>query len=137
MRLRSVSISRYKNLRDFSLDFAGEEFIDIFVGKNGSGKSNFLEAVIEIFDHIYTFTPASLGPDFNYAICWEIDGKKARLEWQENTLSVRVAGKVYKTLQKAPLPANIIIYYSGQNDTVSDLIRRYRDTYRSAVRKSN
>jgi len=35
MRLRSVSISRYKNLRDFSLDFDGEEFIDIFVCKNG------------------------------------------------------------------------------------------------------
>lgn len=35
MRLRSVSISPHKNLRDFSLDFEGEEFIDIFVGKNG------------------------------------------------------------------------------------------------------
>ena len=35
MRLRSVFISRYKNLRDFPLNFDGEEFIDIFVGKIG------------------------------------------------------------------------------------------------------
>lgn len=36
MRLRSISISRYKNLRDFSFAFEGEEFIDIFVGQIGA-----------------------------------------------------------------------------------------------------
>ena len=40
MRLKSVLIKEYKNLRDFSIDFAGDSFLDIFVGKNGSGKSN-------------------------------------------------------------------------------------------------
>ena len=55
MRLRSVWISQYKNLYDFSISFDGDGFIDIFVGKNGSGKSNFLEALIEIFDHIFDF----------------------------------------------------------------------------------
>ena len=38
MRLRSVWISQYKNLRDFMLNFDGSGFIDIFVGKNGSGQ---------------------------------------------------------------------------------------------------
>ncbi len=137
MRLRSVSISHYKNLRDFSLDFTGNVFIDMFVGKNGSGKSNFLEALIEIFDHIYTFKADNPGPGFDYVISWEVDDKEARLQWRENVLSVSLAGKAYKTLQRVPLPANIIIYYSGQNDTVSDLIGRYRNTYRGAVRKSN
>lgn len=137
MRLRSVSISRYKNLRDFSLDFVGNEFIDIFVGRNGSGKSNFLEALIEIFDHIYTFKTGNSGPGFDYAISWEIDGTETRLEWNTGALSVKVAGKGYKTLQKARLPKNIVIYYSGQNDTVSSLVRRYRDSYRRTVRQAN
>lgn len=137
MRLRSVSISRYKNLRDFSLDFAGEEFIDIFVGKNGSGKSNFLEALIEIFDHIYSFKAANPGPGFDYAIGWEIAGKETRLEWSDGMLSVSIAGKAYKTLRRVTLPANIIVYYSGQNDTVSELIRRYRNSYRQRIRRSN
>jgi len=93
--------------------------------------------LIEIFDHIYTFKAGNLGPGFEYTISWDTDGKETRLEWRENALSVSVASKAYKTLQRVPLPANIIIYYSGQNDTVSDLIRRYRDTYCSSVRKSN
>lgn len=140
MRLRSVSISRYKNLRDFSLDFAGDEFIDIFVGKNGSGKSNFLEALIEIFDHIYSLKPGAAGPGFDYSISWEIDGKVTRLDWNEELRKVRsitIDGKRYKSLQRAPLPANIIVYYSGQNDTVSALIGRYRDSYRRKVRNAN
>lgn len=34
MRLRSVTISRYKNLRDFLLNFQGDEFMDTFIGKS-------------------------------------------------------------------------------------------------------
>jgi len=137
MRLRFVSISRYKNLRDFSLDFAGDEFIDIFVGKNGSGKSNFLEALIEIFDRIYSFKAANPGPGFDYAIGWEIAGEETRLEWNGGVLSVRAARRTYKTLRCVTLPENIIVYYFGQNDTVSDLIRRYRNSYRQRIRRSN
>jgi predicted ATP-dependent endonuclease of OLD family len=74
MRLLSVRISQYKNLRDFTLGFEGDGFIDIFVGKNGSGKSNFLEALIEIFDHIFAFDPDAAGPGFDYAISFEIAG---------------------------------------------------------------
>ncbi len=56
MRLKSVWISEYKNLRDFTLTFEGESFLDIFVGKNGAGKSSFFEALVEIFRHIYDST---------------------------------------------------------------------------------
>ncbi|MEZ5921468.1 MAG: AAA family ATPase [Parvularculaceae bacterium] len=143
MRLRSVSISRYKNLQDFTIDFAGDEFIDIFVGKNGCGKSNFLEALIEIFDHIYTFIPRNAGPGFDYAIRWSIDGKETELSWKGapppdvGVMSITVGDKNYKTLRHAPLPKNIIVYYSGQNDTVSQLVNRYRDSYRHSVKQAN
>lgn len=46
MRLRSVWINNYKNLHNFTVTFDGESFLDIFVGKNGSGKSNFFEAAM-------------------------------------------------------------------------------------------
>ena len=134
MRLRSVSISRYKNLRDFSLDFDGDEFIDIFVRKNGSGKSNFLEALIEIFDHLFTFSAGDAGPGFDYRISWDIGGARTDLAWSDGELSIN--GKPRKQIGQTPLPANVIVYYSGQNDTVSDLIRRYRDSYRKKVRNS-
>lgn len=53
MRLKSLTLSQYKNLKDFSLSFDGSSFIDVFVGKNGSGKSNLFEALILIFRHLY------------------------------------------------------------------------------------
>lgn len=135
MRLKSVFLSHYKNLRDFSLEFEGNGFIDIFVGKNGSGKSNFLEALIEIFDHIYNFKPSGLGPGFNYEISWDIGGTTTKLGWHDSQLSINGVNR--KQLGDTPIPANIIVYYSGQNDTVAALIRRYRETYRRSVRRAN
>lgn len=55
MRLKSLTIGQYKNLKDFTLIFDGSSFIDVFVGKNGSGKSNLFEALIEIFRHPYEY----------------------------------------------------------------------------------
>ena len=46
MRLQHVHISDYKNLKDFTLSFDNDSFLDVFVGKNGTGKSNLFEALI-------------------------------------------------------------------------------------------
>jgi recombinational DNA repair ATPase RecF len=61
MRLTSVYISQYKNLKNFTLNFDGNSFIDVFVGKNGSGKSNLFEALIEIFRHLYEYGKNKVG----------------------------------------------------------------------------
>jgi predicted ATPase len=132
MRLKSVSISAYKNLKDFTLTFDGDGFIDIFVGKNGSGKSNFLEALIEIFDHIYGVNWNMSAPDFDYEIAWEIAGVETRISWRDRRRFVN--GRTRIVLLDNQLPTNIIVYYSGQNDTVANLIRRYRDKYRRRVK---
>lgn len=134
MRLKSVFISDYKNLKDFEISFEGDGFIDIFVGKNGSGKSNFLEALIEIFDHIYGFNAKSPGPGFDYTIAWEIDENETVISWRENQLSIN--GNLRRQIGRTALPSNIIVYYSGQNDTVANLIRRYRESYRRSVKKA-
>ena len=49
MRLQHVHSSDYKNLKDFTLSFDNDSFLDVFVGKNGTGKSNLFEALIEFF----------------------------------------------------------------------------------------
>jgi len=53
---------QYKKLRDFALTFDGNSFIDVFVGKNGTGKSNLFEALI-----------------VNYRIIFEINANEAEL----------------------------------------------------------
>jgi energy-coupling factor transporter ATP-binding protein EcfA2 len=69
------SISQYKNLKDFALNFDGNSFIDVFVGKNATGKSNLFKALIKIFRHIVEFDREKAEPSFNYRLKYEIDGR--------------------------------------------------------------
>jgi predicted ATPase len=136
MRLRSVWISEYKNIRDFSIGFDGDGFIDIFVGKNGSGKSNFLEALIEIFDHIFDFNPDAAGPGFDYAISFEIARAETSIEWRDGLLNINNdAGR--RTIGATPLPDNVLVYYSGQNENVTALVARHEDRYRRNLRRTD
>ncbi len=135
MRLKSVYISQYKNLKDFKLGFEGESFIDVFVGKNGSGKSNLFEALIEIFRHLYEFDKEKGDLSFNYDIKYEIDGVETEIEWNDGKL--KVDGKVRTTVGNTPLPDNVLIYYSGHNNAVSDLVSIYEVNFRKSIKTAD
>jgi predicted ATPase len=135
MRLKSVYISQYKNLRDFELTFDGSSFLDVFVGKNGSGKSNLFEALIEIFRHLVEFGSPDNTIGFDYRISYEIDGRETSIKWIEETLFVN--GNSRRTLGTTPLPDNVLIYYSGHNRTVTDLVDRYERDFRRRIRGAN
>lgn len=132
MRLRSVWVGQYKNLRDFRIGFDGDGFIDIFVGKNGSGKSNFLEALIEIFDHLFDFDPDEAGPGFDYAIGFEIGGAETTVEWRNASLIINGdAGR--RSLGQTPMPDHVVVYYSGHNPNVGDLISKYKEKFERKI----
>ena len=46
MKLKSLWIQEYKNLKDFQLDFEKGNHLSILIGNNGSGKSNVLEDLV-------------------------------------------------------------------------------------------
>lgn len=82
MRLISLSISHYKNLRNFSLGFDSNSFVDVFVGKNGSGKSNLLQALTEIFCLLFDSDKEKGNLGFDYSIKYEIDSKETQISWE-------------------------------------------------------
>lgn len=134
MRLKSVFISQYKNLKNFTLSFDGTSFIDVFVGKNGSGKSNLFEVLIEIFRHLYEFdNKGEIG--FEYTVKYETNGVETEVAWKGGDLTVN--GTVRKTIGDTPLPDNVLIYYSGHNDTVSGLVQRYEADFRKRIKGAN
>lgn len=135
MRLKNVFISDYKNLKDFSLSFEGNSFIDIFVGKNGSGKSNLLEALIEIFQHILTFDGDRPELQFNYRVSYELGGNAVDILWEDEILSIN--GKVRKTMGKTPIPENLLVYYSGHNDSVEKLVEKYENQFRKQIKRAS
>jgi energy-coupling factor transporter ATP-binding protein EcfA2 len=135
MRLKSVFISDYKNLKNFTLGFDGENFIDVFVGKNGSGKSNLFEALVEIFRHIYEFDKEKGVPGFEYTVKYEISDEETEIVWKAGKLSIN--GKERATLGKTPLPDNVLIYYSGHNDTVAEIVEKYETNFGKRIKKAD
>ncbi len=135
MRLKSVYIGQYKNLRDFYINFDGDSFIDVFVGKNATGKSNLFEALIEIFRHIYEFDKEKEGPGFDFAINFDIDGRETEISWKNGEL--KIDGKSRKTIGKTPVPDNVLVYYSGHNDTVAELVEKYESAFRKRIRNAD
>jgi predicted ATPase len=132
MRLKSVYISEFKNLKEFTVEFDGDSFIDVFVGKNGSGKSNFFEALIQIFRHWYEYGDDDAELYYNYTIIYEIEGQVITLEFKNN--SFKVNGQVKANLNGVILPENILIYYSGHNDHISNLVNKYQAVFSKKIR---
>ena len=55
MRITKLSIKKYKNLEDFSWELNPDYPVAVIVGKNGSGKTNLLEAIITIFQDLQLY----------------------------------------------------------------------------------
>lgn len=60
--------SRFKNLENVKVDFDEDHLMTVVVGRNGSGKSNVLEALVSIFRNL------DLGeaPPFSYKLKFQL-----------------------------------------------------------------
>lgn len=129
MRLLHLHIiTEYKNLKDFKIDFDGSSFIDVFVGKNGTGKSNLFEAIIEIFRHLFNNEYLIR---FDYQIKYELEGNEFEIKSSNGELEIN--GKK-GAMKKADLPDNVIIYYSGHNEKISELVKEYEFDFKKKVK---
>ncbi len=130
MRLKKIWISEYKNLKDFKFEF-GDDFLDIFTGKNGSGKSNFFEAIIHIFNHLF----ARSEPILEYEIEYELNKERIKISCKDNQLTFN--DENVKNIPRTSLPENLLVYYSGHNLTVKGLIKSYEADFQTKIKSAN
>lgn len=120
MRIRKISIEKYKNLVNFECEFSDSN-ISAFIGNNGSGKSNLLEVITEVFsyakkhceDNLYSIivSPEIYGCEIEY----EKGGVFYVLKYTKATVSMYREGKpLLKADMNAALPDNIMLYYAGE-----------------------
>lgn len=115
MKLKKLKIKKYKNLIDFEANFEFGQGLSIFIGNNGSGKSNVLEAISGIFANAYS---AKVIHKFVYSLTYEIKGKEVKLEQTVYRRQYFVDGKVVAIKELAALgllPTNVIALYSGED----------------------
>lgn len=141
MRINSLFIGEFRNLRNFSITFTPEgKDTDgnpvtfnshAIIGQNGSGKSNLLEAIIIIFRDLDLNNKS----DFAYTMEYEVRGQVVEVEAAMNQIpSVKVNGKkssatALRKEENGLLPKNVFAYYSGKNDRIAELFHRHQKKF--------
>lgn len=107
-----LHIEKYKNLKNFDVDFYNTEQFCCFIGLNGSGKSNVLEAISAIFFSLYHIATLKDGYkkypcEFSYTIKYVLNGVFYDIH------NGQLSGG--KKITSDMLPKNIIMSYSGED----------------------
>jgi predicted ATPase len=118
MRLDRLSIPNYRNLRSFEIDFDESQPTTVLLGRNGSGKSNLIEALVEIFRELELGGPPAFAYTLEY-VCREraikIDADPVRTN---RRLDITVDGEplsqtAFQKNVDTYLPNYVFAYYSG------------------------
>ncbi|MEW5826292.1 MAG: AAA family ATPase [Candidatus Bipolaricaulota bacterium] len=139
MRLDKLTIGSFKNLRDFSIDFDEQTPTTVLVGRNGTGKSNLLEALTIIFRDLDAGEP----PQFPYLLEYLCRGRKVRVSalMPDDPKDVRawVDGKAvhYRQLSQVNgqrcLPNFVFGYYSGPSNRMEEHFEKHADRFYAAL----
>lgn len=107
MRLKSLYIKDYKNIKKQTFDFSANTGYIAIIGLNGSGKSNLLEAISLIFDELYgILTEERVN---GYTITYEIGG----VSHTYSTLDEH--NNIIPLAKKKICPSSVIACYSGED----------------------
>ena len=144
MRLQKLLIRRFKNLRDIELDFS-DAFTSVLVGRNGTGKSNVLEALILIFRDLDLGNP----PLFGYQIEYTCRGASVLVDADPDRRAqlVRILVDGVSVSREAfarkgdthgrYLPNHVFGYYSGPSNRMEDHFATHQKQFAEALRKGN
>lgn len=138
MRVERVWIERFKNLREFTVDFDASHAITTIVGRNGAGKSNLIEALAIIFRDLDAMTATAFAYNIRFHIRGDVVEVENRPE-RRQARQVRVNGE-RSSLSKLHddvggirrLPDFVFGYYSGPTNR----LKRHFDRHQAAFNRS-
>ena len=132
MRLDKLRIGKFKNLRDFSINFDEQAPTTVLVGRNGSGKSNLLEALTIIFRDL----DLGVAPRFDYTLEYVCRGRKVRIDaLTHGQVKATVDGKPTQSNQLGRLggdrclPNYVFGYYSGPSNRLEQHFEEHQERF--------
>ena len=149
MRLLRVYIDGYRNLKNVTVDFDRDSLTTVVIGENGSGKSNLIEAIVEVF------RAWDLGEQrfikFAYEIEYVIGGTPVRIWGDKSAYHGRVGDQDAPTASYdvniignpnkrgislgRHFPDLIFGYYSGTSRKIEKLFDAHQSRYYGVVSK--
>ena len=132
MRIKEIKIANkaFKNL-DISLE-NNTSGVMAFIGNNGSGKSNLLEAISAIFKHLYDKKEKDI--PFNFSLTYTIGSSEDIVKITKKGSSVTT--EINSQSKSDPynyLPKQIVAIYSGEEDRLWK--KYYLPTYQEYIAK--
>lgn len=125
MRLKKIHFEQYRNLKNFECCFDDSKVI-AFIGNNGSGKSNVLEAIAQSFAIAKNIDSVKY-VDYLFDMEYEIDGNVYRIENNKYSFHCYKNGKADIKNLRYFLPKVIFTYYAGETDRLNNYAKRVED----------
>ncbi|MEV4706624.1 AAA family ATPase [Actinoplanes sp. NPDC049316] len=133
MKLQSLYLESFKNLKDFTITFDGGSSVTALVGRNGTGKSNVLEALTLIFRDLDLGQAASLTFKVVYecrsskvAVSGTAGGRDYRVEVDDVSAPARsVVGESGRRLR----PDFVFGYYSGPSNRLEQHFVQHQERF--------
>lgn len=157
MRIDSLYISNHKNFENFNINFNEEFYINILLGRNGTGKSNIIEVIVSIFQQLEKAkTPKEIFEyinfDFEIRYFTIFKGEqnwllisKINLDFKviqsENKEGLEDKNRIFfSVLKRQPedsyLPKYVIGYYSGLSDRLREVFKPNEESYYKLVKQN-
>jgi len=135
MRIKEIKIANkaFKNL-DISLE-NNTSGVMAFIGNNGSGKSNLLEAISAIFKHLYDKKQKDI--PFNFSLVYTtFNGRTVEITKNELSVTTKIDNQENSDLYSF-LPKQIVAIYSGEEDRLwREYYKPIYDDFISKISKS-
>ena len=131
----SQAVSGFKNLIDFQIDFDTKSPTAVLVGRNGTGKSNVLEALTVIFRDLDLEVTT---PPFSYELSYSCHGRQILVDADPDrkTRKVQISAdgkkltvKAFKNNKRSYLPNYVFGYYSGPSNRMQEHFLKHQDRF--------
>ena len=136
MRIKTLYVKDFANIKGQTFDFEKSEGLTLLIGNNGSGKSNLLECVSDIFSNLY-FEEEGRSPRFvsPFKMVWEMDNVEYSAEYDGSALTKLSGGNVVSPVNQFQLPKRVVAIYSGESERLWN--RLYEPSYANFISSIN
>src|SRR5882724_7807751 len=139
MRLDRVYIDGFKNLKEAKVDFDESRLTTVVIGQNGAGKSNLIEAIVDVFHCVDLNRRVR---SFRYEIDYRIDGKSMRLSNLTGRPSINCDGQALSRTEfdehkSRYFPDLVFGYYSGDSRRLERLFDDHQRQYYDVIKRND
>jgi len=138
MRLDRVYIDGFKNLKELETTFDKQTLATVIIGQNGAGKSNLIEAIIDVL----RFVDMNRGqPRFRYELEYRIGKHTVVLSNRSGKSSIvvdkqPVARPDFERLKSEYFPDLVFGYYSGRERRLEKLFDNHQRRYYDRIKRN-